>query len=70
MSRMPEHAIVLHPGPINRGMEIASEVADSPRAVIIEQVRNGVITRMAVLYLLLGGSESGLGDLVDEEATA
>jgi aspartate carbamoyltransferase catalytic subunit len=51
-------------------MEIASEVADSPRAVIIEQVRNGVITRMAVLYLLLGGSESGLGDLVDEEATA
>jgi aspartate carbamoyltransferase catalytic subunit len=70
MSRMPEHAIVLHPGPINRGMEIASEVADSPRAVIIEQVRNGVITRMAVLYLLLGGSESGLGDLVDEEVTA
>jgi len=69
MSRMPEHAIVLHPGPINRGMEIASEVADSPRAVIIDQVRNGVITRMAVLYLLLGGSESGLGELTDEEAT-
>jgi aspartate carbamoyltransferase catalytic subunit len=48
-------AIVMHPGPMNRGVEIASEVADSPRSVILEQVSNGVAVRMAVLYLLLGG---------------
>ena len=50
-------AIVMHPGPMNRGVEIASEVADGPRAVILEQVANGVAVRMAVLYLLGGGSE-------------
>jgi aspartate carbamoyltransferase catalytic subunit len=50
---LPEHAIVLHPGPMLRGMEIASSVADSPRAVITEQVRNGVHVRMSVLYHLL-----------------
>ncbi|GAA1520923.1 aspartate carbamoyltransferase catalytic subunit [Dactylosporangium maewongense] len=55
MSRLPEHAIVMHPGPMNRGMEIAPEVADSPRSTIVEQVANGVSVRMAVLYLLLGG---------------
>lgn len=55
MSRLPEHAIVLHPGPMNRGMEISAEVADSPRAVMVEQVTNGVNVRMAVLYLLLAG---------------
>lgn len=48
-------AIVMHPGPMNRGMEIASEVADSTRSTIVEQVANGVSVRMAVLYLLLGG---------------
>jgi aspartate carbamoyltransferase catalytic subunit len=48
-------AIVMHPGPMNRGVEISSEVADSPRSVILEQVANGVAVRMAVLYLLLGG---------------
>ncbi|BCJ35300.1 aspartate carbamoyltransferase [Actinocatenispora thailandica] len=53
--RLPEHAIVMHPGPMNRGMEIAPEVADSARATIVEQVANGVSVRMAVLYLLLGG---------------
>jgi aspartate carbamoyltransferase catalytic subunit len=53
---LPEHAIVLHPGPMNRGMEITAEVADSDRAVIVEQVGNGVLVRMAVLYLLLGGT--------------
>jgi aspartate carbamoyltransferase catalytic subunit len=52
---LPEHAIVMHPGPMNRGMEIAAEVADSERAVIVQQVANGVSVRMAVLYLLLGG---------------
>jgi aspartate carbamoyltransferase catalytic subunit len=58
LAMLPEHAIVMHPGPMNRGMEIAAGVADSPRSVIVEQVANGVSVRMAVLYLLLGGSES------------
>jgi aspartate carbamoyltransferase catalytic subunit len=55
MRKLPEHAIVMHPGPMNRGMEITPEVADSPRSTIVEQVANGVSARMAVLYLLLGG---------------
>jgi aspartate carbamoyltransferase catalytic subunit len=57
MARLPDHAIVLHPGPMNRGVEIAADVADSARSMIVEQVANGVTTRMAVLYLLLGGTE-------------
>jgi len=57
MARLPEPAIVMHPGPMNRGVEIAAEVADSARSMIVEQVANGVTTRMAVLYLLLGGTE-------------
>ncbi|CAM2934655.1 aspartate carbamoyltransferase catalytic subunit [Saccharomonospora xinjiangensis] len=52
---LPEHAVVLHPGPMLRGMEIASAVADAPNAAITEQVRNGVHVRMAVLYHLLAG---------------
>jgi aspartate carbamoyltransferase catalytic subunit len=56
-ARLPEHAIVMHPGPMNRGVEIAAEVADSARSTIVEQVANGVTIRMAVLYLLLGGTE-------------
>ena len=56
MAALPEHAIVMHPGPMNRGVEIAAEVADSVRSTIVEQVANGVSVRMAVLYLLLGGS--------------
>lgn len=55
---LPEHAIVMHPGPMNRGMEITAEVADGPRSVIVDQVTNGVSVRMAVLYLLLGGQSS------------
>jgi aspartate carbamoyltransferase catalytic subunit len=55
MGRLAGHAIVMHPGPMNRGMEIAPEVADSARSTIVEQVANGVSVRMAVLYLLLGG---------------
>ncbi|HKS99932.1 MAG TPA: aspartate carbamoyltransferase catalytic subunit [Rugosimonospora sp.] len=55
MRRLPEHAIVMHPGPMNRGMEITPDVADSARSTIVEQVANGVSVRMAVLYLLLGG---------------
>jgi len=57
MARLPGPAIVMHPGPMNRGVEIAAEVADSVRSTIVEQVANGVTTRMAVLYLLLGGME-------------
>ncbi len=57
MRRLPDHAIVLHPGPMNRGMEISADVADSPRAVMVEQVTNGVSVRMAVMYLLLGGRQ-------------
>jgi aspartate carbamoyltransferase catalytic subunit len=56
MALLPEDAIVMHPGPMNRGMEIAAEVADSVRSTIVEQVANGVSVRMAVLYLLLGGA--------------
>ncbi|MGH3782655.1 MAG: aspartate carbamoyltransferase catalytic subunit [Pseudonocardiaceae bacterium] len=54
---LPQHAVVLHPGPMLRGMEIAHSVADSPRAAITEQVRNGVHVRMAVLYHLLAAQE-------------
>ncbi|MGH3375248.1 MAG: aspartate carbamoyltransferase catalytic subunit [Actinoallomurus sp.] len=61
MATLPEHAVVMHPGPMNRGVEIAAEVADSPRSTIVEQVANGVTVRMAVLYLLLGGSEPAIG---------
>ena len=57
MAALPEHAIVMHPGPMNRGVEIAAEVADSARSTIVEQVANGVSVRMAVLYLLLGGTD-------------
>jgi aspartate carbamoyltransferase catalytic subunit len=49
--------IIMHPGPMNRGVEIASEVADGPYSVILDQVANGVAVRMAVLYLLAGGAE-------------
>jgi aspartate carbamoyltransferase catalytic subunit len=57
MRRLPEHAIVMHPGPMNRGMEITPEVADSARSTIVEQVANGVAVRMAALYHLLGGAK-------------
>ncbi|WP_055483596.1 aspartate carbamoyltransferase catalytic subunit [Sphaerimonospora mesophila] len=60
-ARLHDDAIVMHPGPMNRGMEISAEVADSARSTIVEQVGNGVTVRMAVLYLLLGGSESAIG---------
>ncbi|MBW8480914.1 aspartate carbamoyltransferase catalytic subunit [Actinomadura parmotrematis] len=66
MAALPEHAIVMHPGPMNRGVEIAAEVADSARSTIVEQVANGVSARMAVLYLLLGGSEPAIGTEVSQ----
>ncbi len=67
LARLPDHAIVMHPGPMNRGVEIAPDVADSERAVITDQVTNGIAVRMAVLYLSLGpraeliGAGSGAG---------
>lgn len=54
-ARMGDGAIVMHPGPMNRGVEISDEVAESPRALVNEQVRNGVPTRMAVLQALARG---------------
>ena len=56
MRQLQEHTIVMHPGPMVRGMEITADVADSSRSVIVEQVTNGVAVRMAVLYLLAGGA--------------
>jgi len=64
MATLQDHTIVMHPGPMVRGMEITADVADSSRSVIVEQVTNGVAVRMAVLYLLLSGS--GDGPVVEE----
>ncbi len=61
VTALSDDAIVMHPGPMVRGMEIAPEVADGPRSTIMEQVANGVSVRMAVLYLLLGGADSAFG---------
>jgi aspartate carbamoyltransferase catalytic subunit len=58
VARAKPDVIIMHPGPMNRGVEIASEVADGPYSVILEQVANGVAVRMAVLYLLAGGAET------------
>ena len=55
LSLLPRHAIVMHPGPMNRGLEISAAVADSKQSVIVEQVSNGVLIRMAVLFHILAG---------------
>jgi len=55
--RAKRNAIIMHPGPINRGVEISTDLADSAKSVILRQVENGIAVRMAVLYLLLGGKE-------------
>jgi len=57
-----KNAIIMHPGPINRGVEISADLADSAKSVILKQVENGIAIRMAVLYLLLGGKESEATD--------
>jgi len=57
MKGAKDDVIVMHPGPMNRGVEITSEVADGPYSVILDQVTNGVAVRMAILYLLIGGSK-------------
>ena len=61
MANMKSGAIVMHPGPMNRGLEISAEVADSARSVITEQVTNGVSVRMAILYVLLPGGALEVG---------
>jgi aspartate carbamoyltransferase catalytic subunit len=53
-------AMIMHPGPINRGVEIESEIADSERSVVLEQVTNGLAVRMAVLFLVSGGKVASL----------
>lgn len=62
LAKAPPHAIVMHPGPMNRDVEISTAVADGDRQVILEQVTNGVAVRMAVLYLLSGGARERLGE--------
>jgi aspartate carbamoyltransferase catalytic subunit len=56
LERAPKDIVILHPGPMNRGVEIDSKVADGPHSVILQQVTNGVAVRMAILYLLAGGA--------------
>lgn len=56
--RLPEESLVMHPGPMNRGLEIAGAVADSPRSTVLEQVQNGIGVRMAVLYDVLAGERA------------
>ena len=65
LRRAAPDAIVMHPGPMNRGVEIASEVADGSRSVILEQVANGVAVRMAVLYLMAGSRRGESGAALD-----
>ena len=60
---MKPTAIIMHPGPMNRGLEITAECADSAQSVILDQVKNGVSVRMAVLYLLLAGAPNEDGEL-------
>lgn len=60
--RARRNAIIMHPGPINRGVEISADLADSVKSVILKQVENGIAIRMAVLYLLLGGKEREITD--------
>jgi aspartate carbamoyltransferase catalytic subunit len=62
LKRAAPDAIVMHPGPINRGIEISSEIADGSSSLILDQVTNGVAVRMAVLYLLAGGSRDGFAE--------
>ena len=59
--RLGASQLLMHPGPVNRGVELAAEVIDSPQALIIEQVESGVVVRMAVLYELLAGAGRAAG---------
>jgi aspartate carbamoyltransferase catalytic subunit len=75
LALLPPHAVVMHPGPMNRGLEISADAADSARSTVVEQVANGVAVRMAVLYLLLAGApepddDARTGAEADAEAGA
>jgi aspartate carbamoyltransferase catalytic subunit len=65
VARMRPHALVMHPGPMNRGVEIAADVSELPRSIILDQVTNGLAVRMSLLYLMLGGPRAE-----DEEVAA
>ena len=67
LAALPADSIVMHPGPMNRGLEISADAADSPRSTVLEQVTNGVSVRMAVLYLLLAGERGTDGTADDKE---
>jgi aspartate carbamoyltransferase catalytic subunit len=67
---LPGRALVMHPGPMNRGVEIASVVADLPRAVITDQVTNGIAVRMALLFLILGGDGRRTSEEIEPVADA
>ncbi|MEO2132803.1 aspartate carbamoyltransferase catalytic subunit [Microbacterium sp.] len=69
LATLADGSIVMHPGPMNRGLEISADAADSPRSTVLEQVANGVSVRMAVLYLVLAGERSGERDTNAEEHT-
>ena len=65
VARLGDQAVVMHPGPMNRGVEIDAEVADLPRSVVVDQVRNGVAVRMAVLFKLLGSGTALTEEVAD-----
>jgi aspartate carbamoyltransferase catalytic subunit len=56
LDSLNKKVVIMHPGPINRGVEISSDAADSPQSIILDQVENGVAVRMAILFLLAGRS--------------
>ena len=67
LERAPKEILILHPGPMNRGVEIAADVADGPNSKVIDQVRAGLVVRMAVLYDLLVGGPVGVRALAAAE---
>jgi aspartate carbamoyltransferase catalytic subunit len=67
---LPESALIMHPGPMNRGVEIASDVADLPQSLITDQVTNGIAVRMSLLYLMLGGDKGRSVSLPEPAAAA
>lgn len=69
LAKMRPESIVMHPGPMNRGVEISAEVSESPRSIILDQVANGLAVRMSLLYLMLGGRETE-GHIADAEVLA
>ena len=70
LRRAKPNALVLHPGPMNRGIEITPEVADSPQSCVLEQVTNGIAVRMALLFLLISGAQEEGRDAANTNAAA